>query len=115
MDALSQKQMIEYAKGNGWLPSRAASESWVVNRHMKLGLDMMRRMAKGDDSITMDDVKAAVEEEKEREKMEDAERAKEQAAIDKAAAEEAAKEGTEGGEAGKVAAAEGEDPGAGES
>ena len=110
MDALSQKQMIEYAKAKGaggWMPARAASESWVVNRHMKLGLDMMRRMAKGDDTITMDDVKAAVEEAKEREKVEDAEREKEQKALDKAAAEAALAEAEATGEGGE-AEAEGE-------
>lgn len=47
---------------------------------MKLGLSMMRRMAKGDDSITMDDVKAAVEEEKARERAEERQEAERQAA-----------------------------------
>uniref|UniRef100_A0A7S0XK48 Uncharacterized protein n=1 Tax=Mantoniella antarctica TaxID=81844 RepID=A0A7S0XK48_9CHLO len=93
MDALSQKPMMEYAKGNGWLPCRVASESWVVNRHMKLGLRLMRRMAQGESSITMDDVKAAVEASKAREKLEDSEKASVQKALDKAAAEEAAKVG----------------------
>jgi hypothetical protein len=32
MDALSQKQMIEYAKGNGWLPSRAAVGLCTLNQ-----------------------------------------------------------------------------------
>ena len=82
--------MIEHAKTGVWMPSRPANESWVVNRHMKLGLDMMRRMAKGDETVTMDSIREAVEEMKAREKMEDAERAKKQAELDRGAAEEAA-------------------------
>ena len=51
-----------------------------MNRHMKLGLSMMRRMAKGDDSVTVESIKEAVAKCKLRERL-----------LDKAAAKKKAK------------------------
>ena len=56
MDATMQRAVIDYAiecrskrpKERSWQPARAPGESWVVNRHMKLSLVLMRRMARAD-------------------------------------------------------------------
>ena len=56
MDATMQRAVIDYAiecrskrpKERSWQPARAPGESWVVNRHMKLSLILMRRMARAD-------------------------------------------------------------------
>ena len=52
LDATMQRQMIAYhrarrndphnSRGTAWQPARPANESWVVNRHMKLALTLMR-------------------------------------------------------------------------
>ena len=56
MDAPMQRAVIDYAiecrskkpKERSWQPARAPGESWVVNKHMKLSLVLMRRMARAD-------------------------------------------------------------------
>ena len=48
-------------EGTEWKPVRPACESWVVNRHMKLALTLMRRLAKGtEEGLTMSAVEERV-------------------------------------------------------
>ena len=59
-----------------------------MNRHMKLGLSMMRRMAKGDDSVTVESIKEAVAKCKLRERLLDKAAAKKKSEMDALAREE---------------------------
>jgi hypothetical protein len=81
--------------GAAWRPVRPARESWVVNRHMKLALTLMRRLAKGErEGMTMDNVKRRVAACAAREKVEDARsRAAQKEMDDGAAVERAAVRG----------------------
>jgi hypothetical protein len=79
-------------EGTEWKPVRPACESWVVNRHMKLALTLMRRLAKGTESgLTMRQVEERVEKCASLEKAEDAAaRARQKEIDDEAATERAA-------------------------
>jgi len=88
IDSVSQRKFVEWSKGKGsvaWTPKRPASDCWVVNRHIKLGLQLMRQMVLGKGrgaGMSIEDIKQAIEEEKLREEAE----AEEAAATDPAAA-----------------------------
>ena len=79
-------------EGTEWKPVRPACESWVVNRHMKLALTLMRRLAKGtEEGLTMSAVEERVAKCAAEEKAEDAAaRAKQKEIDDDAATERAA-------------------------
>jgi hypothetical protein len=79
-------------EGTEWKPVRPACESWVVNRHMKLALTLMRRLAKGtEEGLTMRQVEERVEKCASLEKAEDAAaRARQKEIDDQAATERAA-------------------------
>jgi hypothetical protein len=90
LDRVSQRQLVDYYSGRtpSWHPARPPTESWVVNRHMKLGLSMMRRMAKGDDSVTVESIKEAVAKCKLRERLLDKAEVKKKSEMDALAREE---------------------------
>ena len=101
LDATMQRQMIAYhrarhddphnSRGTAWQPARPANESWVVNRHMKLALTLMRRLARDEDpGLTVDEVEERVGACKAREREEDRRRRAAQKEIDDMAAEERA-------------------------
>ena len=76
-------------EGTEWKPVRPACESWVVNRHMKLALTLMRRLAKGtEEGLTMRAVEARVAKCAAAEKAQDAAARAAQKAIDDDAATE---------------------------
>ena len=78
-------------EGTEWKPVRPACESWVVNRHMKLALTLMRRLAKGtEEGLTMRAVEARVAKCAAAEKAQDAAARAAQKAIDDDAATERA-------------------------
>jgi hypothetical protein len=78
-------------EGTEWKPVRPACESWVVNRHMKLALTLMRRLAKGTESgLTMRQVEERVEKCASLERAEDAAARARQKEIDDGAATERA-------------------------
>ena len=74
-----------------WKPVRPACESWVVNRHMKLALSLMRRLAKGaEEGLAMREVEDRVAKCAAAEKSRDAAARAAQKAIDDDAATERA-------------------------
>ena len=77
-------------EGTEWKPVRPACESWVVNRHMKLALTLMRRLAKGtEEGLTMRAVEERVAKCAAAEKAQDAaRRARAQKSVDDDAATE---------------------------
>jgi hypothetical protein len=78
-------------EGTEWKPVRPACESWVVNRHMKLALTLMRRLAKGaEEGLTMRAVEERVAKCAAAEKAQDAAARAAQKAIDDDAATERA-------------------------
>ena len=78
-------------EGTEWKPVRPARESWVVNRHMKLALTLMRRLAKGtEEGLTMRAVEERVAKCAAAEKAQDAAARAAQKAIDDDAATERA-------------------------
>ena len=76
-------------QGTEWKPVRPQGESWVVNRHMKLALTLMRRLAKGtEEGLTMRQVEERIEKCASLEKAEDAAKRARQKEIDAFAATE---------------------------